>query len=183
MEEGIEPEEIKILSNSEDIEQLYKDLLKSAMSEISLIVSTHNALFRQQKIGIIEFIKKAAIERNVKVNLIIPNYKKQNQNPLASTTRSEEITSYKLTEIEELEAASNNIHVRKHLPSINQTSKIKSTILLVDRQYTLFIDLKDDLKESFNDLILPRSPIVNLALNHIVSYLIPFGDKRIYTDS
>ncbi len=63
MEEGIEPEEIKILSNSEDIEQLYKDLLKSAMSEISYIVSTHNALFRQQKIGIIGLIKRAAIER------------------------------------------------------------------------------------------------------------------------
>ena len=60
MEQGIEPEEIKILSNPDDIQHLYKDLLQSATSEISLIVSTPNALFRQQEIGIIELIKKGS---------------------------------------------------------------------------------------------------------------------------
>jgi two-component system, OmpR family, sensor histidine kinase VicK len=60
MEQGIEPEEIKILSNPDDIQHLYKDLLQSAMSEISLIVSTPNALFRQQEIGIVELIKKGS---------------------------------------------------------------------------------------------------------------------------
>ncbi len=55
-----------------------------------------------------------------------------------------------MTEIEELEAASNNIHVRKHLPSINQTSKIKSTVLIVDGHFSLLIDL-DDSKLDFTD--------------------------------
>jgi two-component system, OmpR family, sensor histidine kinase VicK len=139
IEEGIEPEEIKILSNPMEIQQLYRDLLESAISELSLIVSTPDAFLRQQKIGIIDLIKKAAIERNVKVNLIIPKYENQNQNKLE-------------TEIEDLQIASDNIHVRKHLPSISQTSTIKSTILLADRQYSLLIDFKD-VEGSFRDVI------------------------------
>ncbi len=147
MEQGIEPEEIKILSNPDDIQRLYKDLLQTAMSEISLIVSTPNALFRQQEIGIIELIKKAAIERNVKINLIISKYEKSSQNQPSQVTKSD------MSELNELPIVSNNIRVRSHLPSINKTSKIKSTILLADRECSLLIDLKDDLSENFTDSI------------------------------
>lgn len=147
MEQGIEPEEIKILSNPDDIQHLYKDLLQSAMSEISLIVSTPNALFRQQEIGIIELIKKAAMERNVKVNLVIPKYEKSSQNQPSLITKSD------MSELNELPLVSKNIRVRRHLPSANKTSKIKSTILLADRECSLLIDLKDDLSENFTDAI------------------------------
>jgi two-component system sensor histidine kinase VicK len=147
MEQGIEPEEIKVLSNPEDIQHLYKDLLQFAMSEISLIVSTPNALFRQQEIGIIELIKKAAIERNVKVNLIIPKYEESSQNQPSPIIRSD------MSEVNELPMVSNNIRVRRHLPSVNNTSKIKSTILLADRECSLLIDLKDDSGENFSDAI------------------------------
>jgi two-component system sensor histidine kinase VicK len=147
MEQGIGPEEIKILSNPDDIQQLYKDLLQSAMSEISLIVSTPNALFCQQEIGIVELIKKAAIERNVKVNLVIPKYEKSSQNQPSLITRSD------MSVVNELPMVSNNIRVRRHLPSVNNTSKIKSTILLADRECSLLIDLKDDSSENFTDAI------------------------------
>lgn len=147
MEQGIEPEEIKILSNPDDIQHIYKDLLQSATSEISLIVSTPNALFRQQEIGIIELIKKAAIERNVKVNLVIPKYEKSSQNQPTLITRAD------MSEVNELPMVSNNIRVRRLLPSINKTSKIKSTILLADKESSLLIDLKDDLSQNFTDAI------------------------------
>jgi two-component system, OmpR family, sensor histidine kinase VicK len=147
MEQGIEPEEIKILSNPDDIQHLYKDLLQSATSEISLIVSTPNALFRQQEIGIIELIKKAAIERFVKVNLVIPKYEKSSQNQPTLITRAD------MSEVNELPMVSNNIRVRRLLPSINKTSKIKSTILLADKECSLLIDLKDDLSQNFTDAI------------------------------
>jgi phospho-acceptor domain-containing protein len=147
MEQGIEPEEIKILSNPDYIQHLYKDLLQSAMSEISLIVSTPNALFRQQEIGIIELIRKAAIERNVKVNLVIPKYEKSNRNQPSLITRAD------MSEVNELPMVSNNIRVKRLLPSINKTSKIKSTILLADRECSLLIDLKDDLSQNFTDAI------------------------------
>lgn len=58
-----------------------------------------------------------------------------------------------MQEIEDLAAQSQNITVRIYLSSINQNSKIKSTILLVDRQSSLIIDLKDDSKDTFVDAI------------------------------
>ncbi len=79
MEEGIEREDIKILSNPNDIQQLYLNRLQSALSEISLILSSHNALERQYKIGLTDMLKKAAKEKNVRINLAIPDMKDKNK--------------------------------------------------------------------------------------------------------
>jgi hypothetical protein len=74
MEEGIESEEIKILSSPEDIQKLYRSLIQSALSEISLLIPTRNTLSRQHKIGLADLIKIAAIEKNVQINIAIPRY-------------------------------------------------------------------------------------------------------------
>jgi two-component system sensor histidine kinase VicK len=147
MELGIEPEEIKILSSPDEIHDIYKDLLRTAMSEISLIVSTPNALLRQSEIGVIDLIKRAATDRNVKVNLIIPKYEESSQNHPSLITRSE------MSEVNKLPMITDNIHVRRLLPSIGKSSKIKSTILLVDREFSLLIDLNDDPSTNFSDTI------------------------------
>lgn len=57
MKEGfIRQEEFKVLSDPGDIQLLYLDLLRSALSEISLILSSQNALERQYKIGLINLL-------------------------------------------------------------------------------------------------------------------------------
>ena len=57
MKEGfIRQEEFKVLSDPGDIQRLYLDLLRSALSEISLILSSQNALERQYKIGLINLL-------------------------------------------------------------------------------------------------------------------------------
>ena len=57
MKEGfIRQEEFKVLSDPGDIQLLYLDLLQSALSEISLILSSQNALERQYKIGLINLL-------------------------------------------------------------------------------------------------------------------------------
>src|SRR5437867_2864400 len=151
LDTGIESAEIKILSNPEEIQILYQNLIQSASSEISLIVATPKALLRQHKIGLTNLVKTAALEKNVHVNLAIPRYgtEKQNYN---FHNLSQELAK-KLQEIEDLAAQSQNITVRIYLSSINQNSKIRSTILLVDRQSSLIIDLKDDSKDTFIDAI------------------------------
>jgi two-component system, OmpR family, sensor histidine kinase VicK len=138
LDSNIESGQFKILSNPEEIQQLYHNLIRSAYSEISLLVATPNALLRQHKIGLTDLVKEAAVEKNVRVNLAIPRYETEKQT---------------LQQIEELPSQSQNIIVRKYLSSINQNSRIKSTILLVDRQSSLVIDLKDDSKDSFTDAI------------------------------
>jgi hypothetical protein len=73
----IEPEEIKHLSNPVEIRQTYIGLIKSARSEISLIIATPNALRRNLQGGIINMLMEAAQEKNVEVKLVIPAYEDQ----------------------------------------------------------------------------------------------------------
>jgi hypothetical protein len=136
---GTETEEIKILSSPNEIQDLYRNLIQSASSEISLIIASPNALLRQHKIGLTDLIKTAATEKVVQVNLVIPSIGMDRQ---------------WVQEIEELPAQSHNINIRKYLSGATQDSKIKSTILLIDRQSSLIVDLKDDSKENFIEGVL-----------------------------
>lgn len=149
MDAGMEPNQIRILSNPDEIQELYRNLIQSASSEISLIVASPNALVRQNNIGLSESLEKAALERNVLVNLAIPRLDTQKQNN--SKNISQNIVAKNLQETEELATKSQNITVRKYLSSVYQTSKFKSTMLLIDRKSTLIIDLRDDSKNSFSE--------------------------------
>ena len=79
MDAGIEPEEIKILSLPTEIQDLYRNLVQSASSEISLIMPSPNALLRQHKIGLTDLIETAATERGVQVSLAIPRLETDRQ--------------------------------------------------------------------------------------------------------
>ena len=47
-------------------------MIKSAQHEILLIIPTANAFLREERIGAIELLRQAAVERNVKVRIIGP---------------------------------------------------------------------------------------------------------------
>ncbi|MDQ6723514.1 MAG: hypothetical protein M3Z01_04530 [Thermoproteota archaeon] len=53
--------------NSLKAQNLYLKILKSAAKEILLIFPTTNALFRQEKIGVIQLIKESAKGQKVKL--------------------------------------------------------------------------------------------------------------------
>ena len=74
LEVGVDPEEIKVLSDPYEIRKTYLNLINSAVSEISLIIATPNALQRNYKGGIISMLIEASEKRNVNVNLVIPTY-------------------------------------------------------------------------------------------------------------
>ena len=146
--------EIKVLSNPVEIQQIYLDLIQSASSEISLIISTPNAALRQHKIGLTDLLKTAASEKNVQVNLAIPRLDSHEQNyNYNSKSFSQGTVRRNLQELELLASEFRNIIVRKYLSSVYQTSEIKSTILIVDRKSSLIIDLRDDSKDTFVDAI------------------------------
>lgn len=141
---GLERGEIKVLSNPVEIQRMYLDLIQSASSEISLIISTPNAALRQQKIGLTDLIKEAAMEKNVQVNLALPRF---------DSYQLQESVSKNFQDLEQLALVSQNIVVRKYLSSVYQTCKIKSILLMVDRQSSLMVDLMDDSKDIFTDAI------------------------------
>jgi two-component system, OmpR family, sensor histidine kinase VicK len=144
IEEGVEPEEIRILSDTREVHRLYVDLIKSALSEISIIIATPNALHRARKIGIIDLLFQAADERKIKVNMIIPNYEEGVADRDAGLNFGHEVSG-----IEELSQNHPNFEFRRNVPFVHQSSKIKSTFLLVDRSSSLIIDLKDDTQNDF----------------------------------
>jgi two-component system, OmpR family, sensor histidine kinase VicK len=138
LEVGVDPEEIKILSDPHEIRKTYLKLINSAVSEISLIIATPNALQRNYKGGIISMLVDASEKRNVKVNLVIPTYDIGPQNeflPIDSLSKSL------------------NFRIKSIVPPTRKTHLIKTTFLIVDKKSILIIDVKDDTRENFIEAV------------------------------
>jgi len=139
MEDVIEPEGIQILTNPVEIRQQYINLINSAKFEISLIIATPNALRRNLSGGIINMLIDAAEKRDIKKNLIIPAYEDQ-IHKAADTFQSIGLMR-----------TIQNFQIRTILPMTRQTHMIKSTFLIVDRQFSFIIDIKDDTQDNLID--------------------------------
>jgi two-component system, OmpR family, sensor histidine kinase VicK len=138
LEVGVDPEEIKVLSDPYEIRNTYLNLIKSAVSEISLIIATPNALQRNYKGGIISMLIEASEKRNVKVNLVIPTYEIDMQNGfLPFESLSENL----------------NFRIKSIVPPTRKTHLIKTTFLIVDKKFILIIDVKDDTQENFIEAV------------------------------
>ena len=139
MEDVIEPEGIQILTNPVEIRQQYINLINSAKFEISLIIATPNALRRNLSGGIINMLIDAAEKRDIKMNLIIPALEDQ-IHKAADTFQSIGLMR-----------TIQNFQIRTILPMTRQTHMIKSTFLIVDRQFSFIIDIKDDTQDNLID--------------------------------
>ena len=104
-----------------------------------ILFPTVTAFKRQERIGIIQKIEKAITEKaitekNVQVKILLPK-----------DTHIEE-TIYDFKKIVEY---GDLIHIRY----IEQIQDTKSTILIVDRNVSLLMEVKDDLKQNFFEAI------------------------------
>lgn len=138
LEVGVDPEEIKVLSDPYEIRKTYLNLINSAVSEISLIIATPNALQRNYKGGIISMLIEASEKRNVNVNLVIPTYEIDMQNgfiPIESLSKNL------------------NFKIKSIVPPTRKTHLIKTTFLIVDKKSILIIDVKDDTQENFIEAV------------------------------
>src|SRR4029078_332182 len=134
LEVGVDPEEIKILSDPHEIRRTYLNLINSAVSEISLIIATPNALQRNYMGGIISMLVDASEKRNVSVNLIIPTNEIDPKNGILPIDSLSKNLNFKIKSI---------------VPPTRKTHLIKTTFLIVDKKSILIIDVKDDTQENF----------------------------------
>ena len=118
--------------NSTKAQKLYLKILKSAAKEILLIFPTTNALFRQEKIGVIQLLKESAKGQKVKVRILMP-ISKLTEHIVQSLTQQQQ----------------HNIVIR----CIEPTPDTEATILVVDRKVSLVIELKDDTKDTFIEAV------------------------------
>src|ERR1051326_4603592 len=72
IEDGVDTEGIEIIQNPAEIQKITFDLVKSAAEELLIVYASANAFHRQEYVGAIQFLKKAAYERGVNVRILTP---------------------------------------------------------------------------------------------------------------
>ena len=154
IEQGLEPDIIEVIQNPAKTAKLYLDLIKNAARELLLIFPTTNAITRQNSVGALQLLKQAAEQNKVNVRLLMPSIGDSDNNRMALSnpdyTSKNSVTDY--SNIKRLllsDALSNNIDIRH----IKKASETKATILIVDRRYSLVIELRDDNESSFEQAI------------------------------
>jgi signal transduction histidine kinase len=135
IDRGLDPETIQVISRSSNTKDLYIKVIESAGNEIIILFPTLTAVKRQEKIGIIQKIEESITQKNVQVKILLPKDK-----------HTEEIINTLKKNCKE--------HVDLiHIRYIEQMQKAKSTILIVDRNVSLLMEVKDDLKQNFIEAI------------------------------
>ena len=175
IEQDLEPVFVDVIQNSKRAKELYLHLLDIATKEIMIIFPTLHAFIRQEKIGVIQAIKDAVKYRNTKARLLMPlkyfaddamwyvisdnerllqslQQRKPSQSPTQQSNLQEKSLKHKennssIISIDDL--LYENIEIR----NIEGTSETKSTILIVDKKLSLVMELRDDLKNTFEEAI------------------------------
>ncbi|HKG88817.1 MAG TPA: HAMP domain-containing sensor histidine kinase [Nitrososphaeraceae archaeon] len=143
IEEGIEPEIIETIRDPVETQMLGFELVKSATYEILVIFSTANAFHRQERAGTMDLFKEAAAAegRRVKIRILTP---------------MDDIIKEKAQKFKE-EQQQQQQHQQHHhqidIRNIEYPLQTKVTILLVDRKFSLTVELKDDTKETSYEAI------------------------------
>ena len=133
IESDIDLADIEVIPSSARARDLYLDIVKAASKEILWIFPTTNAFIRQDKIGAIPLAVQAAIQKNVKVRILMP---------------ANSLVEQKLQQLKEY-CHPCTIDIRY----IEQMSETKATILVVDRKDSMVMELKDDSKSTFYEAI------------------------------
>ena len=162
IEQGFKPDIIEIIQNPAKTKELYLNLIKSAKREILLIFPTTNAIIRQNKAGALQLLKEATDQHKANVRILMPAIVDLDYNTLASINQDyiiknkqqddEYNNNANYSNIKRLllsDALGNNIDIR-HIKKVSET---KATILIVDRKYSLVIELRDDNESTFEQAI------------------------------
>jgi len=143
MNESSETTDVKEISQAGKIKDLYFDLLKSSKKEIMLIFPTNKAFERQEGIGIIGLVKQVAIEKNLRVRVLVHVENLENSQELVQEP-------FPLKENYQQDP-SNNIYIR--YIAGHRSADLQETILIVDRKVSFVIELIDDTKATFEEAI------------------------------
>jgi two-component system, OmpR family, sensor histidine kinase VicK len=147
IEEGIDLGETKIIQSPEKILDLFIHLIKSAKSEVLLMLPTINAFLRKERIGVIELLKRSATENDVNVRIITPSndvVKKILQNAESVVVKRSQ---------QENQRKENRFEIQHSNIQFKETAMTTVTILVIDRKESLVMEKTDDSKENFVDAI------------------------------
>ncbi|HVH96211.1 MAG TPA: HAMP domain-containing sensor histidine kinase [Bacillus sp. (in: firmicutes)] len=175
IEQDLEPVFVDVIQNSKRAKEVYLHLLDIATKEIMIIFPTLYAFIRQEKIGVIQAIKDAVKYRNTKARLLMPlKYfaddamwyvisdnerllqSLQQRKPSPSPTQQSNVQEKSLKHKENnnrIMSIDDLLYENVEIRNIEGTSETKATILIVDKKLSLVMELRDDLKNTFEEAI------------------------------
>jgi signal transduction histidine kinase len=131
IEEGVEVD-IKVIQNPALALDLYLDTVSSAKQEILLIFPTRNAFIRHQRTGVFHLLRQIVQQQKVKVRILMP---------------------YDELSIQTIEGLKKSADKDVDIRSIKQAENAMATFLVVDKKFSLVMEIRDDFKETFDESI------------------------------
>ena len=139
IDNGVDSEGIEIIQNPYEIQKLTFELAKSATKEMLIIFSTANAFHRQEYAGLMQLLKEVAIERGVKIRILVPK-----DDLIEEKVQKLRQQSQFYQQVQRQEQLTQQIDIRY----IEQYLQTKVSVLVVDSKYSLVVELKDDTKKT-----------------------------------
>jgi signal transduction histidine kinase len=135
IEEGIKPSFIETIRDASKVQNIVFDLVKSSKEQILIIFSTANAFFRQERVGAFVSLNEAA-KQGVIIKILVP-YDERIQELIKSPTE----INYN---IDNRNTMKDRINIRFLEPKL----QTRISILVVDKEFSLTVELKDDTQSS-----------------------------------
>jgi two-component system, OmpR family, sensor histidine kinase VicK len=138
IEEDADLADIEVIPSAARAREIYLETLKNPQKNIMIVFPTTNAFLRQNEIGAVRLAKEAGEQRNVSVRILVPRHESTEQ-LVRSLTERNSYSNY-----------NNNIDLRYIKQTILNT---QATILIVDEQLSLVMEVRDDSKGTFDEAI------------------------------
>jgi two-component sensor histidine kinase len=130
IEEGVDFADIEVIPNPRAGIAKAQSIISSARKEVSILISSANALRRQVQMGGLQLLKNASEQQGAKVRLLVPD-ENENDGQRLSTI------------LEEVKIRCPQVNVR----TMEKGLHTRITIVLADRKECTIIELRDDTKD------------------------------------
>jgi two-component system, OmpR family, sensor histidine kinase VicK len=130
LDEGIGPEVLQTIKEPSEIVKIGYNLVNSAREEILVIFHTANALLRQERSGGLDLLVETADKYKTQIKILVP------------------VEDKILKIVHRLEGI-NDLQIR----NIEPMMQTRMTIIVVDRKYSLVVELRDDSEENSEEAI------------------------------
>jgi K+-sensing histidine kinase KdpD len=146
LEQGIKQDFIETVKDPVEAQMIGFDLIISATEEILIIFSTANAFYRQMKVaGTMQLLKEAASKRGVNIRILTPKDERIKQTVQVLMLPEDQQRQQQ----QKREAGRERIDIRYIEPAL----QTKTTVLVVDKKFSLSVELKDDTKDNSYEAI------------------------------
>ena len=172
IEEGIKPESIEIIVDPKEALKAEYRLLKSAKQEVLMIFSTVNTfLLQERQIGITQMLSNLS-KQGVRVKVLTPvddnirelifnlknqqgQQEKERYHPQEEQQQGQGQQLYKKNNANENKYTNSNTNIGSiiDIQDIAPSSSINAKIIVVDKQDSLVMEIKDGTKDSLDDTI------------------------------